>query len=457
MSDLLRKNSRLRARLGAEGIRFLEHAAGGVERLLPHVSVERWAEGAWEKPRAVFMSNERRAVRVVLSLGAEEDGWSVSGCLTRLEGKHHIGAAEKTIDVREKDICNRLALLTSQTLFLDGSGARSLEAIRAVFDESIVADHLQDSLPSGIDLRGVLRELHQLSEETYENKQLSFGCLIPRDAESTDEPATVPFPEGYFHSKAAKRYKALSDGARTAYVVGPAGELRDLVELRQETVTGRHWFPGWVEPLAYETLKRNALALALTRQGDILVLDGGSLRFSYRFGRWRFWSHHHLVEVLKALARTNNVRVRDVRKVTDAVYRAALDISFRRTGALFVVLSAVSSLGKLVRDSDQIGHRKRDPIHLALDAAVGGRTIQELPRAVLADIAGIDGAVVLDAKGRIRAYGAVLEPKRQPKTRDSEGARTKAALAASRLGLAVKVSSDGDIAAYRHEERVFQV
>jgi hypothetical protein len=403
------------------------------------------------------MSNERRMVRVVLSLGSKDDGRSVSGCVTRLEGKHHIGAAEKTIDVREKDICDRLARLTSATLLLDASGARSLEAIRAVFDESIVADHLQESLPNSVDVRAVLRELHQLSEETYENKQLSFGCLIPREEAVSEGVATLLFPEGYFHSKTAKRYKALSDGVRTAYVVGSTGELRDLIELRQAQVTGRHWFPGWVEPLAYETLQRNALGLALTRQGDILVLDSGSLRFSYRFGRWRFWSHHHLVEVLKALARTNNVPVHDVRKVTDAVYRAALDVAFRRTGALFVVLGAVSGLRDLVRESDQIGHANRDPIHRALDAAISRQALQDLPRAVVSDIAGIDGAVVLDAKGRVRAYGAVLEPRRQPKTRDSEGARTKAALAASNLGLAVKISSDGDIAAYRHEERVFQV
>lgn len=239
--------------------------------------------------------------------------------------------------------------------------------------------------------------------------------------------------------------------------MGSVGELENLIELRQARVTGRHWFPGWVEPLAYETLQRDALGLALTRQGDILVLDQGSLRFSYRFGRWRFWSHHHLVEVLKTLARTRHVAVRDVARVTDAVYRAALDVSFRRTGALFVVLGAVRRLSDVVRESDQVGHRKRDPVHQALDAAIGGRAIQNLSRAVVADLAGLDDAVVLDAKGRVLAYGAVLEPKRQPKTRDSEGARTKAALASSNLGLALKVSSDGDIAVYKDEERVFQV
>lgn len=182
MSGLLRSNSRLRTRLSSDGVRFLEHAAGGVERLLPHVSIDHWAEAPWENPRATFTSTQRRSVRVVLSLGTKENGRSVIGFATRLRGKHHVGAAEKTIDIREKDICDLLAHLTSETLSFDAKGGRSLEAIRAVFDESIVADHLQEPLPSGVDLRGALRELHRLSEETYENKQLTFGCLIPRQS-----------------------------------------------------------------------------------------------------------------------------------------------------------------------------------------------------------------------------------------------------------------------------------
>lgn len=189
----------------------------------------------------------------------------------------------------------------------------------------------------------------------------------------------------------------------------------------------------------------------------MLVIDEGTLRFSCRFGQWRLWNHHHLVEVLKALARTKRVPVKTIGRVTNAVYRAAIDVSFRRTGALFVILRSAKCLGEIVRKSDRISDTNRSQIHRALDDCVQSSNVYSLPRAVVADLAGIDGAVVLDATGRILAYGAVLEPKRQPKTRDSEGARTKAALAASRVGLAVKVSADGDITAYKNEEKIFVI
>jgi DNA integrity scanning protein DisA with diadenylate cyclase activity len=50
--------------------------------------------------------------------------------------------------------------------------------------------------------------------------------------------------------------------------------------------------------------------------------------------------------------------------------------------------------------------------------------------------------------GQILAYGAVLDPQRKGRVRAAEGSRTKAAIGASNYGLAIKVSSDGDITVY---------
>jgi hypothetical protein len=49
---------------------------------------------------------------------------------------------------------------------------------------------------------------------------------------------------------------------------------------------------------------------------------------------------------------------------------------------------------------------------------------------------------------RVRAYGAVLNPKRAGRHRGTEGSRTKAAIGASKYGLALKISSDGGITVF---------
>ena len=65
--------------------------------------------------------------------------------------------------------------------------------------------------------------------------------------------------------------------------------------------------------------------------------------------------------------------------------------------------------------------------------------------------------VVLDNGGRILAYGAVLDPKKKGRLRGTEGSRTKAAIGASNYGLAIKISSDGDITVYHDGEKFIRM
>ena len=71
-----------------------------------------------------------------------------------------------------------------------------------------------------------------------------------------------------------------------------------------------------------------------------------------------------------------------------------------------------------------------------------------MDQSVLEGLASIDGATVCDRDGRLVAVGAIL---RHPvvtagdgRPRPTEGARSTAALAASRFGPVLKVSEDGD-------------
>ena len=90
---------------------------------------------------------------------------------------------------------------------------------------------------------------------------------------------------------------------------------------------------------------------------------------------------------------------------------------------------------------------RRDLLHL-----LAGRTVTELDPSVLAALATLDGATVTDVEGTLLAVGAIL---RHPLSSEfvkadglTEGARTTAALAASRFGPVLKVSEDGLISFY---------
>jgi len=331
-------------------------------------------------------------------------------------------------------------------------GAASLRALRAAFDERVVADHIAVHHGLDLDVAQVLVAIHELAEQTYENKALTFGALLDPTVAGVSSGGPV-FPRELFESK---RYRALSDGYRTSYHISTDGHLLGFVDLQQwgkSTPATKKYFPEWAEYLARSS-RDGRCGIGLSRQGDILVFDEGTLRFSYRYGRWQYWNHSHLVNLLGNRARAQHVEPTVVGKIVASVYRASLDVSFRRSGGLFVLLRNQGSLSEVVPKGDELGAPERSGADSEFDKLVACQKIQSVPRRILVELASLDGAVVVANSGRILAYGSVLQPTRKGRLRGTEGSRTKAAIGASNYGLAVKISSDGDITIF-HSGREF--
>jgi hypothetical protein len=443
---MLRANSRLRQQIGPEGMRFLGRAAGAVQRILPHVEMSAWSEhDRWSTPGAVWTSSGRTELRMTVSIGERDHGRSLVALVQRRSVPTQQTAAGRILDLREQDICRRIATQLSNVLGFHSSAAHgaSLRAIGAAFDEQVVSEHLQEHHQLTLSLSEVFGALHTLAEQTYENRALTFGCIL--DPAGRNDSVAM-FPKDFITSK---RFRALSDGYRTAYHLSSSGQVLDFVDLDifgRGSLTGKHFYPEWAEPMARASRDRRC-GIALSRQGDLLVFDEGTLRFTYRNGRWQYWNHAHLITLLRDRARAQRVPPARLGLLVGEVYRAALDISFRRSGGLFVILRNRGNLRKIVRAGDAIGDLGRATADSAFDEAVGGTAI---PRSVMVELASLDGAIVLNNSGNILAFGAVLRPRKTGRLSGSEGSRTKAAIGASHYGLALKVSSDGDITVYHN-------
>jgi hypothetical protein len=137
--------------------------------------------------------------------------------------------------------------------------------------------------------------------------------------------------------------------------------------------------------------------------------------------------------------------------IGDAVrflYRSALDVSFRRTGGLIGLIGNRAHLGQSVLEGDRIGHGEREELDKYLDDAITSKSIHDISRRVFVELVGLDGATIVSNTGKLLAYGAVLQPKIKGNISPAEGSRTKAAIGFSHYGLAIKISSDGDITCY---------
>lgn len=440
----------LRRLLGESGSSFLEFGLGRLTKMLPHVETLDWtlAEKPGKPTGATFAAADKRQLRLVLTLKIEAQTFCITGLLQRRKTGSGVGSISRTLDSRERDLA-QLLLRLLRSILSSSSRAEpaSLVALKATLEERVVAQHLQAAHGLTLDLSEWFRTLRRLAEQTYENRALTLGCLLKSNDHSAPAEG-ASFPSDFL---GMKRYRALSDGYRTAYVVSSKGMLIGFVDLSLAR-KGRprdRYYPEWCEDIALMTSGRGtSMAIVLTRQGDIVVLEAGRLTFTYRFGQWQYWNHNHIVDLMRNAARVQHVAPRLVSQVVRAIYRAALDVSFRRSGGLFVLLKKSKNLRSIVRKGDAILDSNRENRDEMFDSALTAQTMQGMPRSVVSELAGLDGALVLTSNGKLLAYGAILDPKKKGRIARAEGSRTKAALASSNYGLALKVSSDGDMTVF---------
>jgi hypothetical protein len=296
---------------------------------------------------------------------------------------------------------------------------------------------------------------------SYENRPISSGVLIVGDA---DRPASgaalgpVPYTPALAAVKSVFR---LCDGVRTLFLVDPAGLVRDVVDIERWAETrGR---PVGAEAPCATPYRAHARAthgtgdvcIVLSPTHEIKVFAEGAQLFTFRHAGW------HLLD-LQAKYDMWRAAVGD-EAIASRLFEVALDLAEARRGALFVLLrDPADAAPQLIAPADRLdvrlGTRRPEPDAPERAAAwrrdllqlLVNRSVTELDRTVVEALGAMDGATVMDLKGRIIATGAILLHPTVPGGPDLavEGARTTAAVAAARFGPVLKVSEDGVITFY---------
>lgn len=284
----------------------------------------------------------------------------------------------------------------------------------------------------------ILLHLRALSQQTYEGQRIAYGLILTRRKGGM----------GLFPGDVTlnKRYRAVSDGERTALRLDRQGQVLGLVALpRVEDHATRNFRPSQFDGLAVGST-REALGIGLSSKGDIVCLQKGSMTVSLQQGHWQVWNHQENVSVMRRAVHSvlGHQKGRNVDKLVRQIYSVALDLSFQRRGGLFVITRGARSLPHLIEPRQAPNDERRALSDLGLDLTLRRtRNILNLSRAVLFDLAMLDGAVIVGTDGKVLAYGAIVKPGEDQDT--SRGARSQACLAASQHGVAIMVSADGAI------------
>jgi len=309
----------------------------------------------------------------------------------------------------------------------------------------------------------VIELLRVAALSSYENRPISTGVLLLSTTEDPCRPGIPPPASAPAYTETLttiKSFYRLADGVRTVFLANSDGRLLDIIDIerwgnqacRQQSLQVP--CAKAFQPHARATLQHGHICAVLSPSREIKVFAEGAELFTFRGAAW------HLLD-LQAKYRLWAEAVGDGPLAT-RIFQTALDLADARQGALFVVArDAPSVLSRLVAAADRLDRSiptsssdavpsRRDLLHL-----LEGRSATDLDPNVLAALASLDGAIVVDTSGRLLAAGAIL---RHPVIEEAEpggiveGARTTAALAASRFGPVLKVSEDGVITFFDGEQ-----
>lgn len=290
---------------------------------------------------------------------------------------------------------------------------------------------------------------------SYENRPISSGVLCLGEPTSMRRAGAARLYGQPLTS--VKSFYRLCDGLNTVFLVGEDGLLLDVVDVSHRA-RDMHDIRPVGSPCATtyrdhaaSTLGTRDTLVVLSPSHEIKVFAEGAHVFTFRNAAW------HLLDIEAKYAQW--LHAVGSRTIAERLFQAALDMSDARQGALFVVLRKPSeSAAQLVAHVDRLdvsastraaegaAHAERRP----LQYLIRGRTLDDLDDSVLLGLASLDGATVMDPNGRLIAAGAILMHPQQDLGYAwvSEGARTTAALMASRHGPVLKVSTDGAITCY---------
>lgn len=345
------------------------------------------------------------------------------------------------------------------------------ELFRGAIEDRYVAAFLDDSAynvssgqPRADRIASAIEVLRVAALSSYENRPISTGVLLLGTDENPVAPHAARAIGSPPYSQAltgVKSFFRLVDGLRTLFIVARDGTLLDIIDVEDwaDRAFGTRPLaapcPAAYQSHARATLEHGHVCLVLSPSHEIKVFAEGTQVLAYRHAMWTLLDLQRKYE-LWAEAVGNDSLAR-------CLFNSALDLADAREGALFVVLrDPAVSIAALVSEADRLDiHVNAEPAHGSAPTrrhllyVLAGRTVTELEPTVLGALASLDGAMVTDRQGHLFSVGAIL---RHPYTaamgEDAivEGARTTAAMTASRFGPVLKVSEDGGITFFDGEK-----
>ncbi len=335
---------------------------------------------------------------------------------------------------------------------LPSLAAHRRDTLTSIVSETVARFAAPDAKYFVLDL---LDSLTEWAQQTYEGERIAFSAGVLNVRAGDDS--------GIEFSAIVKKdfVKVLSNAQDTLLIFDRNGRLQRHESCanvqfppNSPTITARRFVPIRFDNFAkWSAQNFSAVIVTLTRHGEILIFRNGDLLLAKRRGVWRYFTH----EICLKQITNNALAKKSPKEFREELYLTVLDVAFARKGGCIGVLRKDFEILGIAPVSKQDRLRElsaNSDTAKALKVVINNRPFQNLDRLLRAELAGIDGSLVLDYKGNILAVGAILSIKSRS---EDGGGRQAAAENLSEYGLGLKISNDGYIRAFGAREEIFTI
>ena len=302
---------------------------------------------------------------------------------------------------------------------------------------------------------GALEYVSDLAATKHEGKPVTHGVVIATDHHGW----TGPTPPLDYPGLLAERVRTplLFDGTHGVLVVSVAGSVirgvgRSDLPPSSRTTTGTDVFEDLTGLEGSLTAAASAvfggIGVYVRPDQSIWVFDSGTPLLIRRTNRWKPIAIAAFARAVAELGLTST-------QVADRVARAALRCSLSGSGALLAIAPDAEALLGQVPAKDLYSGTSRERPPADADALHRLITPDDIASpGALGRLAQLDGATIVDPRGELLAFGAIV---RSTDSR-AEGARIAAGRALSaHVNVAISVSQDGPITVFHRGEPVLRL
>ena len=359
---------------------------------------------------------------------------------------------------RIASLCNELKSFTRVYFFddksyhLDASVNMSDHEYNLAIQHMIYEKSIISSLDPSLEIQNtILRLMEKLKEwslKTYEGKKMPFGVIVrPYHLDTS----TID----YFTVLDDRYCSVFADGMNTVVEIASDGKLINYSAVNQikkekENTNANDNKKITNVLIAYERLTKwcseKTYGIVLTLNGHILLIANQQVVYAYKNGNWVHYCNSELYSLM-----FNRIHID--KDLFYSIYSDLIELSLTKTGGLIAIIDECNT-HIMQAISSQDSAKATPSIKKTFVGNVTNTNYCVLERSIRRELLSQDGATVVDNKGRILLCGEIVgvDGKGSP-----EGGRTKAAMSLSKLGVAIKISEDGNVSCYFQGKEFYSI